>query len=194
MAASVRLQRLYRRFAASTRGVAAIEFAMIAPVLAVMFLASFDGGRAIAAYMKLRAATYALASITNQYSTIQSSDMTSIVGATGTVMAPYATTASNPVITISQITISSKGKATISWSYSQGGTARAKGSSITLPATALKIDSSYLILAEVSYTFTPLFGLFSSAAMTFSDNLYVTPRISNCINYPPASVSGCVTG
>jgi Flp pilus assembly protein TadG len=194
MAAPLRLQRLYRRFAASTRGVAAIEFAMIAPVLAVMFLASFDGGRAIAAYMKLRAATYALASITNQYSTIQSTDMTSIVGATGTVMAPYTTTASNPVITISQITISSKGKATISWSYSQGGTARAQGSSITLPATALQINSSYLILAEVTYTFTPLFGLFSSAAMTFSDNLYVTPRISNCINYPPESVSGCITG
>jgi Flp pilus assembly protein TadG len=194
MAAPLRLQRLYRRFAASTRGVAAIEFAMIAPVLAVMFLASFDGGRAIAAYMKLRAATYALASITNQYSTIQSTDMTSIVGATGTVMAPYTTTASNPVITISQITISSKGKATISWSYSQGGTARAQGSSITLPSTALQIKSSYLILAEVSYTFTPVFGLFSSAAMTFSDNLYVTPRISNCINYPPESVSGCITG
>jgi Flp pilus assembly protein TadG len=194
MAAPLRLQRLYRRFAASTRGVAAIEFAMIAPVLAVMFLASFDGGRAIAAYMKLRASTYALASITNQYSTIQSTDMTSIVGATSAVMAPYATTASNPVITISQITISSKGKATISWSYSQGGTARAQGSSITLPATALQINSSYLILAEVSYTFTPVFGLFSSAAMTFSDNLYVTPRISNCINYPPASVTGCITG
>jgi Flp pilus assembly protein TadG len=187
MAAPLRLQRLYRRFAASTRGVAAIEFAMVAPVLATMFLASFDGGRAIAAYMKLRAATYALASITNQYSTIQSTDMTSIVGATATVMAPYATTASNPVIAISQIFINSNGNATISWSYSQGGTARAKGSSITLPATALQIKSSYVILAEASYTFTPLFGLFSSAAMTFSDNLYVTPRISTCIKYPPAS-------
>jgi Flp pilus assembly protein TadG len=185
---------IFRRFAASTRGVAAIEFAMIMPVLAIMFLASFDGGRAIAAYMKVRAATYALAAITNQYSTIQSSDMTSIVGAAAAVMAPYATTSSNPVITISQITISSTGKATVSWSYSQGGTARAQTSSITLPATALDINSSYLILAEVSYTFTPLFGFFTAGALTLSDNLYVTPRVSNCINYPPQSVSGCVTG
>jgi len=194
MAVPIRLQRLYRRFAASTRGVAAIEFAMIAPVLAVMFLASFDGGRAIAAYMKIRAATFALAAITNQYSTIQSTDMTSIVGAAGAVLAPYPSTASNPVITISQITISNKGKATISWSYSQGGTARAQGSAITLPSSSLKVNSTYLILAEVSYTFTPLFGYFTPGSLTFSDNLYVTPRVSNCINYPPESILGCVAG
>jgi len=185
---------ILRRFSASTRGVAAIEFAMIMPVLAVMFLASFDGGRAIATYMKVRAATYALAAITNQYSTIQASDMTTIVGAASTIMAPYPTTTSNPVITISQITISSKSKATISWSYSQGGTARVQGSSITLPATALNVKSSYLILAEVSYTFTPLFGYFTPGSLTFSDYLYVTPRISNCVNYPPQSVTTCVTG
>jgi len=186
-----RLRRLHRRFAASTRGVAAIEFAMIMPVLATLFLASFDGGRAIAAYMKMRATTFALAAITNQYSTIQATDMTSIVGAATTIMAPYPTSSTNPVITISQIAISSKGKATISWSYSQGGTARTKGASITLPATALAVKNSYLILAEVSYTFTPLFGLFTVGNLTFSDNLYVTPRVSNCINYPPQSVSGC---
>jgi Flp pilus assembly protein TadG len=185
---------IVRRFVASRRGVAAIEFAMIAPILAVMFLASFDGGRAIATYMKVRATTFALAAITNQYSTIQSSDMTTIVGAVSKIMAPYPTTTTNPVITISQVTISGTGKATISWSYSQGGTARAQGSSITLPATALDVDSTYLVLAEVSYTFTPVFGLFTAGTLTFSDNLYVTPRISNCINYPPESVSGCVTG
>ncbi len=62
--------RLYRRFIASTRGVAAIEFAMILPVLLILFLGSFDAGRAIAIYMKVRSASYALAAITNQYTTI----------------------------------------------------------------------------------------------------------------------------
>jgi Flp pilus assembly protein TadG len=189
--ATVRVN-IFRRFIASTRGVAAIEFAMIAPVLAVMFLGTFDGARAIATYMKMRSATFALAAITNQYSTIQSSDMATIVGATSAIMAPYS---SSPItITISQITISNKGVATISWSYSQGGTARAQGSSITLPATALDVNGSYLILAEVSYKFTPMFGYFSAGNITFSDNLYVTPRVSNCINYPPQSVAGCILG
>jgi Flp pilus assembly protein TadG len=67
-----------RRFAAADRGVAAIEFAIILPVLLIMLLATFDAGRAIAIYMKVRSATYTLAAITNQYSMsapIQSADM-----------------------------------------------------------------------------------------------------------------------
>jgi Flp pilus assembly protein TadG len=185
--------RILRRFGKSTRGIAAVEFAMILPVLATIFLASFDGGRAVATYMKVRAATFALAAITNQYSTIQSSDMTSITGATSVVMAPYPATPTNPVVTITQIAISAKGQATVSWSYSQGGTALAQGSSVTVPSN-LAVKNTYLIFAQVSYTFTPVFGFFGSGGITFSDNLYVTPRVSNCINYPPLNVTTCTTG
>jgi hypothetical protein len=53
---------------------------MIMPILVVLFLGSFDAVRAIAIYMKVRAATYSLAAITNQYQTIASSDITSIAG------------------------------------------------------------------------------------------------------------------
>jgi Flp pilus assembly protein TadG len=180
------LARVCRRFSASTRGVAAIEFAAILPVLVIIFLATFDGGRAIAVYMKVRSATYALASITNQYATIASADMTSILGATSVVMAPY--NSASPVVKISQITISNKGVATIEWSATQGGTARTVGSSIS-PPSAMIVDSSYLILAEVSDTYTPLFGFFGSGGITFSDNLYLTPRGVSCIVYTPQSSS-----
>jgi Flp pilus assembly protein TadG len=181
------LQSLYRRFAAATQGVAAVEFAMVLPMLVVLLLATFDGGRAIAAYMKMRAATYALASITNQYATIQSADMTSILGATSVVMAPF--TSGTPSVKISQVIISSKGVSTIEWSAAQNTTARSVGSSIS-PPSAMVVNSSYLIFAEVSYTYTPLFGYFGSkSGITFSDNLYVTPRSVNCIVYTPQSSS-----
>jgi Flp pilus assembly protein TadG len=179
---------LYRRFIASTRGVAAIEFAAILPVLVIMFLASFDGGRAIATYMKVRSATYTLDAITNQYPTIATSDLQTITAATAQVMAPYS--ASPLVATVSQIAISSTGKVTVSWSYSMGGSARAQGSSITIPS-AIKVNSSYLIFSEVSYTYTPMFGFFGSGGINFSDNLYITPRSSSCVLYPSAGVTAC---
>ncbi len=190
MRARTRIYRLYRRFAASKRGVAAIEFAMILPVLAVLFLASFDGGRAIAIYMKVRAATYSLAAITNQYETIQLADIQTITGATSVILSPYSS--ASTVVTISQIAISKKGAATVAWSYSLNGTARTQGSSITLPS-GLVVKNSYLILAEVSYTFTPMFGYFNAGAITFSDNLYATPRSSSCIVYVPEQTATACT-
>ena len=121
-----RVSSTCRLFAAAKQGVAAVEFALILPILVVILLATFDGGRAIAAYMKMRAATYALASITNQYSTIQSVDMTSILGATSVVMAPYSS--GTPAVKISQMKINNSGVSTIEWSAAQGTTARSVGS------------------------------------------------------------------
>jgi len=187
-----RLVSVYRRFVASTRGVAAIEFAMILPVMLILLLASFDGGRAIAVYMKVRSATYTLAAITNQYTTIQSTDMASIVGATSVVLAPFSS--SPVVVTISQIKVSSASKATVSWSYSLNGTALTQTSSVTLPAALFSNNSCgqypcYLIFGQVSYTYTPSFGYFGKGGIVLSDSIYVTPRSTMCILYPPENVT-----
>jgi Flp pilus assembly protein TadG len=190
----LRLQRPYRRFAASTRGVAAIEFAMILPVLATMFLASFDGGRAIAVYMKMRAATYALDAIANQYKTISSANMSAIVGATSTIVAPYSSTPLT--VTISQIAVNSSSNAKVAWSYSLNGTALTPGNAPPSPLpTNLATCGSYpcyLIYGQVSYTFTPLFGLFISGTLKLNDALYTTPRSSTCIIYTPQTGTACV--
>lgn len=171
----MRLQhRILRRFAKSTRGVAAVEFAMCLPVLATMFLASFDGGRGISVYMKVRTASYTLGSIANQYAVIHDSDMNAIFAAVTDVLAPYPT---SPLgLTVSQIAIDANGNATISWSNTQGGSARAVGSSIAVPVN-LATPNSYLLLSEVKYSYAPMFGFFGNGAtVSLSDSILVTPR------------------
>ena len=151
-----------------------------------MLLATFDGGRAIAAYMKMRAATYALASITNQYATIQSADMTAILGATSVVMAPYSS--GTPAVVKFR-----RSRSTIVASLKSNGAPpktppRVRINSTVTPPTAMVVNSSYLILAEVNYTYMPVFGFFgSSSGITFSDSLYVTPRSVSCVVYVPQS-------
>jgi Flp pilus assembly protein TadG len=193
-----KLRSQYRRFAASRRGVAAIEFAMIMPVLLLAFLGTVDAGRVIALYMKVHSATYTLAAITNQYQQVQTSDLQSITGATSVVLSPYP---SGPaVVTVSQIKIDSKNNTTVSWSYSLNGTARAQGSAVTVPAKILTAIGSppagkfsYLIFSELSYTYTPMFGYFITGSLTLSDNLFVTPRSNQCVWYPqaPTPVTAC---
>jgi Flp pilus assembly protein TadG len=184
-----RIARMHWRFAGSTRGIAAVEFALILPVLVLLFLASVDAGRAIAIYMKVRAATYTLDAVTNQYSTIQSTDMTSIVGAAAVVLAPYSS--SPAVVTLSQISVNSSSSATVSWSYSLNGTALAQGAAVTLPSALSTCGTypCYLIFGQVSYTYTPIYGLDKSISL--ADNLYVTPRSSQCVLYPPGNVTSC---
>ena len=196
------LARLYRRFIASTRGVVAIEFAAILPVLLIILLATFDGGRAIIVYMKVRAATYVLASVTNQYSTaipIQSANMTGIMNATTAVLAPYSNTPLTAVISELKITAAKATTAKVVWSATLNGTALAVGSTVNLP-TGISASTNtcgtypcYLILAQVSYTYTPVFGYFASSGITLSDTAYATPRSSNCVPYAlqasPASPS-----
>jgi Flp pilus assembly protein TadG len=184
--------KLCHRFIASTRGVAAIEFAIVAPVLLLMLIETFDIGNGIAVYMKVRTATFALASITNQYSTgpnaIQTTDMTAVTGSASAILAPYSST---PVtIKISQIRMSSATRAKVSWSYALNGQAYATGKNwqTLLPTqfTASNACNSYpcyLIYAEVSYAYAPV--LFSSimSSLNLSDSLYVMPRSSACVQY-----------
>jgi Flp pilus assembly protein TadG len=186
--------RIARRFAVSTRGIAAVEFAIILPILVTLFLSTFDAANGIAIYMKVRSATYVLAAITNQYGSstspnnppIGSADMSGIVAAAGAVLAPYTGT---PVVTISQIKATSNTSAVVSWSYSLNGTALAQGNPYTgLPTNFAQNSCAstypcYAIVASVSYTFTPIFGSFMTGPITLSDSLLATPRASTCIQY-----------
>jgi Flp pilus assembly protein TadG len=187
-----------RRFIDSQRGVAAIEFAIVLPVLLLTLLATFDAGGAIAIYMKVRAATYTLAAITNQYSMstpIQSTDMQAITGATAAVLAPYPSAPT--VVTITQVKQTSATQATVSWSYSLNGTAYGAGTTWSKIPSILSTNNAcnsfpcYLIYAEVKYTFTPSFGHFITGTLNFSDNLYATPRSSTCIPFVPVTNTTC---
>jgi Flp pilus assembly protein TadG len=180
-----------RRFAASERGIAAVEFALVSPMLLLLLLGSIDAGRAVAIYMKVRSATYVVDSIANQYSIIQDTDMQTILGATSKVLSPYPS--APVVVVISQVKVVAGGAATVGWSDSLNGTARSVGSTVTGFPAGLAVPTPpyntstcsaypcYLVLGEVSYTYTPMFGYFLSGAITLSDKLYVTPRNVNCI-------------
>ena len=93
--------KTFRRFTASTRGIAAVEFALVMPMLLVMFLSTFDAANAVAVYMKVRSASYVLGAVTNTYGTgstdqISTAAMPGIAQAAGKVMAPYTGT---PIVT-----------------------------------------------------------------------------------------------
>ena len=81
---------------------------------------------------------------------------------------------------MTSIKVDASGKATVDWSDTLNGTARSKGSTVTLP-TALNVANSSLILSEVQYAYKPTIGYLISGTLTLKDQIYMRPRLSDSV-------------
>ncbi|MBV9348636.1 MAG: pilus assembly protein [Pseudolabrys sp.] len=169
---------LLRRLARDKRGVSAVEFALLAPVMVGLYLSCVEISQAIGVDRKVTQTAGALANIASQVTTISNSDMTDILNAATDVMTPYPTTTLK--ITVSSVKIDSTGAAKVVWSDTRNGTARAVGSAVTIPS-ALAVANTYIILSEVEYGYTPTIGRTITGTLTLSDKMWMSPRLSSSV-------------
>jgi Flp pilus assembly protein TadG len=162
-----------RAFARERRGVAAIEFAVFLPLFLILYLGTFEVGQGIAIKLNNGLAARTVADLASQYTNIYNADMTSILGASTTVMAPYPTQTFS--VTVSEVTVDANGNATIAWSDSLNGTARAVGQPITLPA-GMNTPGASLIWGETQYVYTPGLGYVLTGSITLSSQIFMSPR------------------
>jgi Flp pilus assembly protein TadG len=164
-----------RRFARNQRGVSAVEFALLAPLMIGLYLGSVEISDGIGIDRKVTLTAGAIANLTAQVSTISSSDMTDIMKAGTAIIQPYST---SPLkITVSCINIDGSKNAKVKWSETSNGTKRAVGSSVTLPA-ALSVANTQLLFSEVKYSYKPIVGYVITGTLALSENMYMSPRIS----------------
>ena len=163
--------------AGDQRGVSAVEFALMLPLMVALYLGVVEISQGIAAQRKMTMTTRTVADLVSQTTNVANTYMTNALNAATAVMAPFPD--SKLKITVSSIKIAD-GKATVSWSDTKNGTARAVGSTVTLPA-ALVADNGSLILSEVEYAYTPTIGYVISGTLTLKDKLYMRPRQSTCV-------------
>jgi Flp pilus assembly protein TadG len=166
---------LVRRFGRDGRGVSAVEFALVAPLLVTIYFAGIEVTSAVAVDRKMTLVAHTVADLVAQSSSITNSEMTDILNAAAAVSSPYTT--ANLKVTVSSVTINSSNQATVAWSDTLNGTKHATGETITLP-TALNIADSSLIWGEVTYTYKPMFGTVIKSNITLGDAIYMRPRIS----------------
>ncbi len=169
-----RLGRLRR----DERGVSAVEFAMLLPLMVSLYLGAVELSQGIGADRKVTLTARTVADLVSQVASVSNNDMTNSLNAASAVMSPFS--ASKLKVVVSSVKIDAQGKATVAWSDTRNGTARAKGSTVSLPA-ALAIPNSSLIWSEVSYSYKPVIGYVVTGTMNLKDQIYMRPRMSDCV-------------
>jgi Flp pilus assembly protein TadG len=175
---AVRSSRLLARFAGECRGVSAVEFALLLPLMMTLFFGSVETSQGVAASRKVTLTAHALADVSSQYTDITNADMSDILAAGSAIIAPYS--AANLQEVVSELSINAQGQASVVWSDSLGGTALSVGQVVAVPAS-LAVPNSYLVLAQVQYSYNPTYGYVLTGTLTLSDESYLLPRQSNSI-------------
>jgi len=176
-----------RQFRADDRAIAATEFAVIVPLMLVMFFGTVEFSSAVAIDRKVTLMARTRSDLTSQSTAVADSDMTNFFNASTGIMTPYDSTLA--LSTISALYVDPTTKvARVQWSKCSA--ARTQGSTVTIPTT-LAIGGTYLIFSEVSYTYTPSVGFVLKSGIPLNDVAYTRPRQSLCVFYSPSTA--CTT-
>ncbi|MGJ3648771.1 TadE/TadG family type IV pilus assembly protein [Sphingomonas sp. GlSt437] len=167
-----------RRLFRDERGIALVEFALSVPLLLLMFIGSYQLTDAISAYRKVTTATRAIADLSSQYTTVSNSDLDNILAASQQIMAPYKYANANLVIV--QVTIDGSGNSTVCWSRGLNATPPTKGTAFTIPS-AMKVNGTYLLVAQTTYTYTPVAATSLIGTIPMKDQIILSPRLSAAV-------------
>jgi len=183
----LRLRRAAADMLADRRGIAATEFAVIVPIMLVMFFGTVEFSSGVAVDRKVTLMARTLSDLTSQSTSVTDSDLTNFFAASAGIMTPYSATPTQSTIT--ELYVDPKTLAArVQWS--RGNSARAAGTTVTIP-TALKVGGTYLIFSEVNYKYVPAVGyVLAPAGINLSDVSYTRPRQSSCVMY---KTTACTT-
>ncbi|MBX9645510.1 MAG: pilus assembly protein [Xanthobacteraceae bacterium] len=160
-------------------GLAAIEFAMIVPLMLLLFFGTDEFSSAVAVNRKVTLMARTVSDLTSQNISVTDAQLTNFFNASKAIMTPYPST---PVkATVSELYIDPATKvARVQWS--KGAEPRGLGTSVTIP-TALQVGGTYLIYSEVNYAFVPTIGYVMKSSITLKDFTFTRPRQSLCVMY-----------
>jgi Flp pilus assembly protein TadG len=169
-----------------TRGVSAVEFAMILPLMFLMFFGMLDVSNGFAVDRKVSQISQGIADLASRYTTLAETDVSNFFIIADAMLTPYDKTQLKA--TISQVYIDPSSKtAKVVWS--RGDQKKDVGTVVSVPTNLIVKDANgnyvanqYLILGEANYTYVPTIGwVVPKGGLTLSDAMYTRPRQTSCV-------------
>lgn len=178
-----RLDLLRRR----EEGAAAVEFALILPIMLLLYIGSVEGSTLITMDRKLQTVAGSLGDLVTRWKGgITTPVLTDYFEAASGIMTPYPVGDLRQVVT--QVQVRADGSTSVVWSreYANNtirvGTDYTVGSSFNLPAAMTDIArGDFVIVSEGTYTYTPRYGfVFDQPIAMFRQNFFM-PRFGGSI-------------
>lgn len=183
------LKRL-NKFGNANSGLAAVEFALIAPVMVLLFFGLVEVCNALNAHQKVTSVASTAADLVGQAKQMSQADLADVFSASSAIMSPFSNNDVSIVIT-SIAGDGNKNEGRVVWSMTNGkgiahkvndvikvgdpSTLGADDSGI-LPVTCNGPAQCSLVMAEVTYKYTSPYGKFIIGSMNMSDLFYSKPR------------------
>ena len=183
--------RRMRRLAGCERGIAAVEFGYVVPIMLMMFLGTVELSQAITIDRRVSQVASSTADLVARQKQVTGSTLDGYMQIIDQLMKPYDDNLLNLTVTNVYATIAAPAAPKVCWSYNRkdGSTTRGvstytKGQSFSgLPANILEGGTS-VIVVEVRYDYTPLiFHYFIQTAMAMNEKFYLKPRLSASVQY-----------
>lgn len=158
------------------RGVAALEFALLVPILCLLYFGMAEVTQGVMAERRTAHTASTIGDLVAQSSSVTQAGVTQVFSIGSAIVYPYPT---GPLkMRITSVVADAQGNTTVAWSQGSGLTALAKGSAVTVSANLIAPNQS-VIMAEADYTYTPAVGYVVKASMPFNETYYLRPRLSD---------------
>jgi Flp pilus assembly protein TadG len=172
-----------RRFSRDRRGVAAVEFALLAPVMILLYCGMAELTMAMMAERHAAHSASVVGDLVAQSTQVTGAEMTDIFNVGAAILKPFP--AASLRLRVSSVKADVNGVPRVVWSQGYGLDALAANATPAgFPANLLAAGDS-VIQADVSYTYTSPIQQVMPNPITYADSLYLKPRRSPEVAYTP---------
>jgi Flp pilus assembly protein TadG len=171
---------LAHRFPLHERGMAAVEFSLILPIMVLLWIGGVEVTEGLSIDRRLNNLCSSVGDLVSRTKTITKAQIDQIFDIAPGAIYPYPATSLQMRVTAVNIDGSQNAKA--GWSRSDGGSAYSSGQDLnSVVPEALRVANSQIIMSEVNYTYTPAVGYVITGGVGLSDRLYFVPRLVDTI-------------
>ena len=193
-----------RNFVQNRDGIAAVEFALIAPALIMLYVGMVEMVHFGSASTKVSSVGGSIADLVARSSFVDDDDIATVFSASSTIMGTIDD--STLQVVISSVAAQADGTYKVAWSDGfNGGTAKNRCTTLAMPSSAssMMATGESVIVTEISYTHSLLLGdltirnfgggadyIQTNSSLGFSEVFYQKPRLVGQIERCTTKTSG----